>query len=346
MTKFTAAPGHARRRASSASVTPGLCRPAASSSSLSDFLDPVPEALAERARAGLGPRPGGRPGPDVGGELPGRRRRPRPAPRRTRSTAGSSSSGVSAEQARRASGRARGDGWRASSGLRRARPRLRRSAHAPSRTRSSPSFLDWSAGSAPARGTAVTRLARMRPRRGRSPGGRCSSGALLRARDPQLPAVRGVEARASLPTHGVRFGDTVPVRLDVLVPSDRVDPSTVRLNASFTRTAPSGASHRRADDAGTTLLRYRFQLECLRAECLPERDGSPFLLPPALVTFRTTERGRAVDRLLATAGRLVAARPARRSSSSPGRTAPRRLPASTTGCHRGWSRSSWPRSPS
>jgi hypothetical protein len=135
----------------------------------------------------------------------------------------------------------------------------------------------------------VTRLARvLLAVGGLAVGVALLAGALVRARDPQLPAVRAVEARASLPTRGVQFGDTVPVRLDVLVPSDRVDPATVRLNASFYpyrtvgRVVPT-----RSDDSGTTLLRYRFQLECLRAECLPERDGSPFLLAPALVTFRT-----------------------------------------------------------
>ena len=116
-------------------------------------------------------------------------------------------------------------------------------------------------------------------------------GALLRARDPQLPRVERVEAQASLPTRGLRFGDTVPVRLDVLVPRERVEPSSVRLNASFTPYKPVGRiAAARIDDAGTTLLRYRFELECLRPDCLPERDGSPFLLPPALVSFQTANR--------------------------------------------------------
>jgi hypothetical protein len=114
-------------------------------------------------------------------------------------------------------------------------------------------------------------------------------GALLRAHDPQLPRVARVEARASLPTRGLRFGDTVPVRLDVLVPRERVKPSSVRLNASFTPYKAVGRIRAEGvDDDATTLLRYRFDLECLRPECLPERDGSPFLLPPALVSFRTT----------------------------------------------------------
>jgi hypothetical protein len=116
-------------------------------------------------------------------------------------------------------------------------------------------------------------------------------GALLRARDPQLPSVSRVEAHASLPTRGVRFGDTVPVRVDILVARAVVDPATVRLNASFTpyRAVGRVVPEEIVDDA-TTLLRYRFVLECLRPECLPERDGSPFLLPPALVTFRTLAR--------------------------------------------------------
>jgi hypothetical protein len=116
-------------------------------------------------------------------------------------------------------------------------------------------------------------------------------GALVHARDPQLPPVERVEAHASLPQRGVRFGDTVPVRLDVLVPRERVEPASVRLNATFTPYKTVGrVVPERVDDGGTTLLRYRFELECLRPECLPERDGSPFLLPPALVSFRTAKQ--------------------------------------------------------
>ena len=112
-------------------------------------------------------------------------------------------------------------------------------------------------------------------------------GAVLRAQDPRLTAVATVEAHASLPSKPVRFGDTVPVRIDVLVPRRSVDPDTVRLDATFTpyRVIGRVAAHR-TDDGATTLLRYRFSLECLRQECLPERDGSPFLLPSALIAYR------------------------------------------------------------
>jgi len=113
-------------------------------------------------------------------------------------------------------------------------------------------------------------------------------GAVLRAQDQRLTAVATVEAHASLPSKPVRFGDAVPVRIDVLVPRRSVDPDTVRLDATFTPYRAIGRiAARRSDDGATTLLRYRFSLECLRPECLPERDGSPFLLPPALVAYRT-----------------------------------------------------------
>jgi hypothetical protein len=126
-------------------------------------------------------------------------------------------------------------------------------------------------------------------------------GAVLRARDPQLPAVKRVEAHASLPARGIRFGDTVPVRLDVLVPGGQVEPSSVRLNASFTPYRPVGRiAAERVDDGATTLLRYRFQLDCLRPDCLPDRDGSPFLLPPAVLSFVTKHR---------TAGQVVVSWP-------------------------------------
>ena len=112
------------------------------------------------------------------------------------------------------------------------------------------------------------------------------AGALVRAGDPRLPDVKGVEVRAALPERGVRFGDSVPARLDVLVPRRLVDPATVRLDASFSPYGPVGRARvERIDDDATTLLRYRFLLECLRPECLPERDGSPFVLPTGLVSF-------------------------------------------------------------
>jgi hypothetical protein len=112
--------------------------------------------------------------------------------------------------------------------------------------------------------------------------------ALVRARDPQLPTVASVEAHASLPSAHVRFGDTVPVRVDVLVPRRSVSPESVRLDATFSPYRVIGrVAPRRTDDGPTTLLRYELSLECLRAECLPERDGSPFLLPPALVRYQS-----------------------------------------------------------
>lgn len=118
-------------------------------------------------------------------------------------------------------------------------------------------------------------------------GGALLAAALVRAHDPRLPAVRSVEARASLPSRHVRFGDTVPVGVDVLVPRRSVDPQTVRLDASFAPYRVIGrVAARRTDDGPTTLLRYRLTLECLRPECLPERDGSPFLLPSALVRYQ------------------------------------------------------------
>jgi hypothetical protein len=121
--------------------------------------------------------------------------------------------------------------------------------------------------------------------------------ALFRARDPQLPAVASVEAHASLPSGHVRFGDTVPVRVDVLVPRRSVNPQSVRLDATFSPYRVIGrVVPRRTDDGPTTLLRYDLALECLRPECLPERDGSPFLLPPALVRFQSP--GGAPGRLL------------------------------------------------
>jgi hypothetical protein len=116
--------------------------------------------------------------------------------------------------------------------------------------------------------------------------------ALLRSQDPGLPHVERLELRGGLDTTGVRFGDAVPARLDVLVPRKLVDPASVRLQAAFEPYRVSGRLvPERVDDGGTTLLRYRFALNCLQPECLPDGEGPGFLFPQGLVQYREVGGG-------------------------------------------------------
>ena len=110
--------------------------------------------------------------------------------------------------------------------------------------------------------------------------------ALLHENAPSLPSVARVEASATLAVEGRRFGDPVEGRLDVLVPRDRVDPDSVALDAVFAPFVPvRPPAVERWTDGGTTLVRYRFLLECLEEACLPRNVGAGLALAPVTVRF-------------------------------------------------------------
>jgi hypothetical protein len=116
--------------------------------------------------------------------------------------------------------------------------------------------------------------------------------ALTRGTDTGVPPVDRVEVRAELGADGHRFGDLVPVSVDVLVPERLVDPGTVRLEASFApyrRAAPMRL--RRVEGKETTLLRYQLALRCLEAACVPSQNGVPLTVPDAIVRFRLRDQG-------------------------------------------------------
>ena len=110
--------------------------------------------------------------------------------------------------------------------------------------------------------------------------------ALLHDGAPSLPPVDRVEATGTLAVEGRRFGDPVEGRLDVLVPRERVEPDSVVLDASFAPFAlvrPPVVERRTVGP--TTLVRYRFLLECLEEACLPRNVGGGLALAPATVRF-------------------------------------------------------------
>jgi hypothetical protein len=110
-----------------------------------------------------------------------------------------------------------------------------------------------------------------------------------------LPAVDDVRAVATLDGGG-RFGDTVTAGVDVLVPTETVDPETVRVAAGFAPFTPAARpALERSDDGTTALLRWRFRLECLEHACLPDEAGLGLVLGPATVRFdRRTGRAGSV----------------------------------------------------
>jgi hypothetical protein len=110
--------------------------------------------------------------------------------------------------------------------------------------------------------------------------------ALLHGDDPGLPSVQDVEVSGGPErvVHG--FGDRVPVVLDVLVPGAAVDPASVRLEPGFAPYEVAGRVGRsRVDDGATSLVRFRFALDCLEHACLPGEAGGGLLPAPASIRF-------------------------------------------------------------
>ena len=81
------------------------------------------------------------------------------------------------------------------------------------------------------------------------------------------------------------FADRMTAELRVLVDRRRADPDSVRVNAGFSPYRALGPPVRSERTSGdSTLLRFRYALECLTRECLPRRE--PFRFPQAHVTFK------------------------------------------------------------
>jgi hypothetical protein len=80
------------------------------------------------------------------------------------------------------------------------------------------------------------------------------------------------------------FGDRVTAELRVKVDRRQADPSSVRVTARFAPYRPLGRPARSKSGSGeTTVLRYRYVLDCLERACLPR--GKLFLFPRARVTY-------------------------------------------------------------
>jgi hypothetical protein len=112
--------------------------------------------------------------------------------------------------------------------------------------------------------------------------------ALVRAGDDEgLPRVESLQVGGQIAAGRHLFGDLVPATVDVLVPNETVDPKTVSLHAGFDPYAVADSIQRdQRNDGPTTLVRYSFDLWCVKRACIPGADGADFLLPPATVAYR------------------------------------------------------------
>lgn len=107
-----------------------------------------------------------------------------------------------------------------------------------------------------------------------------------------LPAVDRLAAVGGLSTASPHFGDEVRAVVEVLLDRRAVDPSSVRVDASFSPFHVGATLRDRVDAGRRTRLRYEYVLDCLRSACLPgpSGDGSGngatgFLLPSASVRY-------------------------------------------------------------
>jgi hypothetical protein len=99
------------------------------------------------------------------------------------------------------------------------------------------------------------------------------------------PPSQPLVATASLSTRSGSFGDPLTARLDLLVDRRKVDPATVSVKPRFSpyRVASTAL---RTRSAGTILLSYRYELECLSLACVPGRAQAEHQFLPALVSYR------------------------------------------------------------
>jgi hypothetical protein len=84
------------------------------------------------------------------------------------------------------------------------------------------------------------------------------------------------------------FADTITAEVAVVVDRGKVDPRSVRVEASFGHWHQEGDARASSGDAGPLTIRtWRFTLTCLDPVCLPGREPLLVQLPPAAVTART-----------------------------------------------------------
>jgi len=99
----------------------------------------------------------------------------------------------------------------------------------------------------------------------------------------------GVAVRTLLTPRGVLFGDPVLARVDIVVDRERVDSEELELDTQFAPFLVRRQTRARTDFERFTQLRFRFELECLEAACVPDTFEKPIQFPQALVRKGATE---------------------------------------------------------
>ena len=83
-----------------------------------------------------------------------------------------------------------------------------------------------------------------------------------------------IQARSALVPGVVLFGDTLTARLDVILDRSKVDPGSVRVQASFAPWKPVAPPKqvRRDGSASSTYIGKTYVLRCLEADCTSQND--------------------------------------------------------------------------
>jgi hypothetical protein len=91
------------------------------------------------------------------------------------------------------------------------------------------------------------------------------------------------------------FGDRIRAELTVLVDTSRADPDSVRVDTDFLPWERVGGTHRGRDRQGNTVqLTYRYTLECIYSNCIPDnfKAERKYDLVPATVRYRVRKGGK------------------------------------------------------
>jgi hypothetical protein len=110
--------------------------------------------------------------------------------------------------------------------------------------------------------------------------------------DAQKPSVEVTSAISPGPH---LFADRILAELTVLVDEARTDPNSVRVDTSFVPWERVGGIERSRDrEGGTVRLRYRYTIECIFSNCIPDtfKTERKYDLPPATVRYRLRKGGK------------------------------------------------------
>ena len=113
----------------------------------------------------------------------------------------------------------------------------------------------------------------------------------LRGGGEDLSQGAPIRVKSVLAPRALLFGDTLTANLEVASDSDRVDPSSVRIDARFGPYRPvAPPTVRRREIRGADYLSWTASLRCLELKCLPGDEGQTRVrLGPARVTYSLDE---------------------------------------------------------